>query len=201
MKRFEVTIEGTADLLFNAFGVETMAGLDKGSKASTVAKDYSDEWKGKMYLLDDGTLYQPESHVLGTLVRAAVSEKIPGRRGKTYKDAVKASVFIVPSCIPHLVKAQDFEGAAVLTGPMANPDGCQPYVDRRAVRVQKAMVIRYRPALSRGWRLSFNLEVLDDDFRPDALKAILDRAGREVGIGDFRPRFGRFMVTKFEQAG
>ena len=194
MKEFAVTIQGTADLLFNAF---EQVGDPPANVKTTVAKDYSDEWLGKMYLLDDGTLYQPETHLIGCLVRAAVTEKIPGRHGKTYKDAVKGGVFIEPACIPHKSTIKDFENAPVITGPMSDSRSTV-YVDRRPVRVQRAMVIRYRPALCKGWELSFTVQCLDDDFQPAALKAIIDRAGREVGIGDFRPRFGRFMVTEFK---
>jgi len=196
VKQFAVTIRGTADILFNAFEVE---GDEPGSKPARVAKDYSGEWREKLYLLEDGTLYQPEAHLVGCLVRAGATEKIPGRRGKTYKDAVKGGLFIEPACIPHKANLSDFEGAPVLTGPLPDGKKAIAYIDRRPVRVQRAMVIRYRPALRRGWELSFVVQVLDDDFREDALKAILDTGGREIGIGDFRPRFGRFVVSHFEQ--
>lgn len=33
----------------------------------------------------------------------------------------------------------------------------------------------------------------------DQVKEILDHAGRRVGIGDWRPKFGRFFVSKFEK--
>lgn len=200
MKTFKVTIQGTADLLMNAFPMEQPTAGEKGSTKATVAKDWSQEWREKLYALDDGTIYQPEAHLIGALVKAAVTEKIPGRRGKTYRDAVKGGVFIEPACIPHeQVRVADFEEAPVITGPA--PEGFKErvYVDRRPVRVQRARVIRLRPALCRGWQLKFQLQTLDNDFRIDALKSILDTAGREVGIGDFRPRFGRFIVTNFEE--
>lgn len=197
MKSYAVTIEGTADLLMNAFPMEESPG-EKGSQKATVAPDWSEEWRGKLYLLDDGTVYQPEAHLIGALTKAAVTEKIPGRRGKTYKDAVKGGVFIEPACVPHQVSLSDFEDAPILLGPV--PDGFKraAYIDRRPVRVGQARVMRLRPALPKGWQLSFELQTLDDDFRTDALKNILDTAGREVGIGDYRPRFGRFIVTRFE---
>jgi len=196
VRQYQVTIQGTADLLMNAFEV---IGDAPASVHSGAAKDYSDEWLKKLYLLDDGTLYQPEAHLIGTLTRGATTYKVPGRRGKTYKDTVKGGVFIEPACIPHKANLSDFEKGPVITGPA--PDGSKyvAYVDRRPVRVQRAMVIRYRPALRKGWELSFTVQALDDEFQPAALKAILDTAGREVGIGDFRPRFGRFMVTAFAE--
>lgn len=195
MREYNVTIQGTADLLMNAFEV---VGDTPPAPPTGAAKDYSDEWIQKLYLLDDGTLYQPEAHLIGTLIKAATSHKVPGRRGKTYKDTVKGGIFIEPAYIPHKANLSDFEQAVVITGPA--PDGAKynVYVDRRPVRVQSARVTRYRPALRKGWELTFRVQALDDEFQPAALKAILDTAGREVGIGDFRPRFGRFMVTHFE---
>jgi hypothetical protein len=32
------------------------------------------------------------------------------------------------------------------------------------------------------------------------LNSILVKAGESVGIGDYRPRFGRFIVTRFEKS-
>lgn len=198
MKQYNVTIQGTADLLQNSYPL--IEGDPKGGKKSTTAKDYSSEWRGKLYLLDDGGVYQPESHLLGCLVKAAVTVKIPGRRGKTYKDPVKATVFIVPSCIPHNgINLADFEEAKPITGPAPDGFASKVYIDRRVVRVQRAAVVRYRPAIVKGWELSFRIDVLDDDFQGDVLKGIMDTAGAQVGIGDYRPRYGRFMVTRFEQ--
>ena len=197
MKQYQVTIKGTADLLQNAFHIE---GANEGAPdQKSVGKDYSGEWRGKIYLLEDGTIYQPEAHLCGCLIKAAVTQKVQGQRGKTYKDAVKGGVFIEPAFIPHQVNISEFEGASILTGPV--PDGFKGrvYIDRRVVRIQRAGVVRYRPALVKGWTLSFILQVLDDKFRTDMLKAILDTAGQEVGIGDFRPRFGRFIVEHFEE--
>lgn len=198
MKEFAVTITGMADLLQNGFPMGETEG-EKGSTKGTVAVDWSNEWRGKLYLLDDGTIYQPEAHLIGTLVKGAVTEKIPGRRGKTYKDAVNGGVFVEPAYIPHQVTIADFEGAKIITGPAPDGFADRVYIDRRPVRVQRARVMRLRPALVKGWQLTFKIQALDDDFRADALKAILDRAGREVGIGDYRPRFGRFMVTSFAE--
>lgn len=197
MKEYQVTIQGTADLLQNAFGMGPTPGEEGGTKA-TVAADWSQEWRAKLYVMDGGVIYQPEVHLVGALVRSAVTVKIPGRRGKTYKDAVNGGLFIEPAYIPHHATIADFENAPVMTGPA--PDGFEGavYIDRRPVRVQRARVMRLRPALCKGWELTFRIQLLDDDFRTDALKTILDTAGREVGIGDYRPRFGRFIVTRFE---
>ena len=37
------------------------------------------------------------------------------------------------------------------------------------------------------------------DMPVEVVKSALDDAGREAGIGDYRPRFGRFIVTSFKE--
>lgn len=56
----------------------------------------------------------------------------------------------------------------------------------------------YRPQFNPGWKAKFSLVVLDADVLPvESVKEILDYAGFRIGIGDHRPKFGKFMVTKF----
>lgn len=41
------------------------------------------------------------------------------------------------------------------------------------------------------------IEIHDEQISPEAIKAVLDYAGNFCGIGDFRPRYGRFLVSSF----
>jgi len=123
------------------------------------------------------------------MIKAAVSFKIKGRRGKTYKDLVKAAVYVDPDMIPLNVQIPE--------NPTSNP--LKPfYVDIRPVIISRARVLRARGALTKGWELSFTISVIDDQLASTVLKEILDEAGRAIGIGDYRPRFGRFLTTRFE---
>jgi hypothetical protein len=70
-------------------------------------------------------------------------------------------------------------------------------IDRRAVVVQRARIMRERPRFD-NWGLSFVIETLDEQLPVSAIKEILDYAGK-VGLGDYRPRFGRFIVTEFKE--
>ncbi|MRT30897.1 hypothetical protein [Herbaspirillum sp. CAH-3] len=67
------------------------------------------------------------------------------------------------------------------------------FVDCRGVKVGTAKVMRYRPVFAE-WatevELSFNPDVLDEQ---EVKKAISD-AGALIGVCEYRPRFGRFMV-------
>jgi len=174
MAKVNVTIKGVAPLLQHRYKSE------KEESATIKAKgkrDYSGEAEDALYRDEKGVIYQPAEHILGALTKAAVDFKITGRGKKTYKDMVKSSVIIIPDAIPH--KDQKFT------------------IDRRAVVVQRARIMRERPKFDE-WELSFTIELLDDQFPMSALKDILDQAGK-VGIGDYRPRFGRFIVTEFKE--
>ena len=192
MYTVECTIKGTAPLLQNRFPMPTLASLSKGGKRVTGAIDYSEEWQEKFYRTKEGLIFQPSEHFEGALVKSAVNWKIPGKRGKTYKDLFRAAVFVTPERIMH-------EGFTVPEIGQIDEDPEQPlYIDMRPVVVQRARVTRLRPAFRPGWRLNFNIEVTDDQISEELLLDILTMAGKTVGVGDFRPKFGRFQVIKFE---
>ena len=62
----------------------------------------------------------------------------------------------------------------------------------------KGRIIRYRPMLS-DWILDFEVQVWDDRITEEVLKMALDEAGRTVGVGDWRPKFGRFIIEEFKK--
>jgi hypothetical protein len=72
-------------------------------------------------------------------------------------------------------------------------------LDQRRVTVQRAGITRMRPAMLAGWRAEFDLQVLLPEYIPPMdLLDVITRAGQLVGIGDFRPTYGRFAVVRFE---
>lgn len=183
------TIKGTAPLMQHRFPMPNLGELSKGGHKSTGAIDYTQEWRGHFYSTSDGQIYQPGSHIEGALIKAAVGFKVTGKRGKSYKDLFSANVFIDPDRIMHNMKVPDELDA----------DADKPlYLDVRPVVVQRARVIRIRPTFAAGWQLSFTIVVNDDQIQPDLVQDVLMLAGKTVGIGDYRPRFGRFSIAHFE---
>jgi hypothetical protein len=72
------------------------------------------------------------------------------------------------------------------------------YEDQRRVQVNRGGVTRVRPAMRSGWKISTQFQInLPEYLKPDFVHALLNDAGRLVGIGDFRPTFGRFLVKSF----
>lgn len=67
------------------------------------------------------------------------------------------------------------------------------YVDCRSVRIQSSRVMRTRP-IFRDWALKFDLHFNEELLNPADIRQILDIFGDQVGLSDFRPKFGRFLV-------
>lgn len=174
-------------MLQHRFPEVVMAGMVTPIRLSGKAKPSpTDEAEMAAYRMEGGNLCQPAEHIYSTMVRAAGGFQIQGRGKMTYRDGVKGSLLVDPEpIIPLLTPAgkpiKDYE------------------IDGRPARIQRARVMRHRPLL-REWRLDFNILILEEETLPlQVANAILVKAGQTVGIGDYRPRFGRFTVTKWEQ--
>lgn len=185
----DVTVKGDAPLLQHRFPVPDLASMTKGGTKQTGAKDYTEEWREHLYVNKNGQIFQPATHFEGALVKAAVNFKITGKRGKTYKDLFRAAVFITPEEILHGVDEPE---------ELDTDADKRLYLDMRPVVVQRARIVRIRPTFSTGWELEFQIQVIDDQINRTLLQDVLTLAGKTVGVGDFRPKFGRFSVVRFE---
>jgi len=168
-------IRGVAPLLQHRFPEESD---DVQIKKRTGSIDYSTEVEKAIFKNEDGVIYEPSEHIEGCLRKAASSFRIPGQGKKTYKDMMLSSIVVEPEMIP--LEPQEYE------------------VDKRSVIIGRARVFRYRPRWD-NWELDFNVNILDEQLTPDSLKEILIYGGAAKGIGDYRPKFGRFEVTEFKE--
>jgi len=175
--QINVKIEGVSPLLQHRFAQEKS---QKKSKRKTGNIDYSKEAEKAIYRDENGQIYQPASHIEGAMIKAAANFQIEGRGKKTYKDLTKSAIIVEPSAIPHIETKYE--------------------IDARPVVIQRARIIRCRPRFDK-WLLEFSLIVADDQIPLEVAQEILEYAGRFVGIGDYRPRFGRFRIVEFKKAG
>ncbi len=67
------------------------------------------------------------------------------------------------------------------------------YILRKGVAVQKSRIIRIRPMFPTGWSIVFELEFDDSILNEKNLLKACSDAGALVGLGDWRPKFGRFI--------
>lgn len=60
------------------------------------------------------------------------------------------------------------------------------------------MVPIYRPMLDTGWHLAFGFVMLDELVAESQIKAALETAGLKIGLGGWRPEYGRFVVRDWK---
>lgn len=169
-------IEGVSSLLHHRYQFKDEKALT--GKRRSGAEDHTEEWKQSLYREDRIGIYQPALHLDAAFVKAAANFQIPGRGKRTYKDLFKSAVFVSPDKLP-LHKQE--------------PDR----IHRARMTVNRAAVERYRPEFLTGWRLQFEITILDDQVPREIVREIVDFAGAFCGIGDSRPRYGRFRVVSF----
>lgn len=71
------------------------------------------------------------------------------------------------------------------------------FVDVRPAKVGKSYVMRCRPRFDE-WALEFQLRIVPSMMDIAAVESALKEAGKNKGLGDYRPRFGRFLLTHFD---
>ena len=133
------------------------------------------ETRGGCYETPDGLLAQPTEAVWASFHEAAKAYK----RGKDLERALIPTPEMVPLHIAgELISADEF---------IKDPT----HIDYRSVVVSGRRVMRAR-VLVHDWEALHTMELLEDIVDVDVLKPIVERAGRVVGLGDFRPRFGTY---------
>lgn len=173
-----VTIEGVADLLFHRWNVEEVDAKSKAAKGSKAKK--TDNVESYVYRNEDGELCLPGEYLRQSIIHAAKFRQDPRSPRKSAYDLFKAAVISLTD---------------LATLGVANWD----YLDQRRVTVQRNSITRSRPAMHKGWKAHFQLMVNLPEYVPqDVLQEVLANAGRLIGVGDFRPTYGRFSVVKFE---
>lgn len=173
-----VTVQGNSDFLFHRWNceeVEAKSGLAKGSKGKK-----SDNTESYVYRNEEGVLCIPSEYFRMAIVNAAKYKQDPRSPRKSAMDLYKAGV----CCLNALCSLgkEDWD-----------------YEDKRRVVIQRSGINRVRPAMRVGWKVAFNLMInIPEYISPDDINEMIQLAGRLVGVGDFRPTFGRFNVVNFE---
>lgn len=173
----DVKIKGLADILFHRWNCEAVAEKSKAAKGSKAKK--TDDIESYVYRNDDGELCLPGEYLRGAIVMAAKFRQDPRSPRKSAMDLFKAAVISLTPLASLGVKEWDYEHK------------CRVVIQRNAVT-------RTRPAMKAGWEAAFQLQInLPEYVSASLLHEVLNDAGRLVGVGDFRPTYGRFLVASF----
>ena len=172
-----VTIRGSAAILFHRWSNESVAAKAAAAKNSRAKK--TDDMASYVYRCDNGNLGLPGEYLRQSIIGAARFRQDPRSPRKSAMDLFKAGVVSITEVADLGVKEPD-------------------YVDRRRVLIQRNAITRERPALREGWTATIDLMVLVPEYiARTTLLEVIGVAGRLIGVGDFRPTYGRFAVTNF----
>jgi hypothetical protein len=193
MVQYDVRIEGLRALLVHnnsrlvnpldplTIEIKQLTGIRK--KTEEHHRRIADlEFIGGLYLDDKSRPIMPAANI-----EAMISEA--GRKHRLGKD----------------VKA----GLQVDDDPLIEHDGpknatCEALISLERFRnshpakVGMATVMRTRPCFPK-WAITFRLSIDPEVMKPTDLPDIMRTAGGRIGIGDWRPRYGKFTVTKLKE--
>lgn len=177
----EVRLRGVADLIFHRWNCEAVEAKGKAAKGSKAKK--TDDIETYVYRNDDNVICLPGEYLRQSVINAAKFRQDPRSPRKSAMDLFKAGV--------------------VSLTPLASLGATTwEYEHRCRVTVQRNGITRVRPAFKAGWEAEITLMVnLPEYISPDALHEVVSSAGRLIGVGDSRPTYGRFQVTRFELTG
>lgn len=186
MKKFTLTIEGTRPLLMHNSRLADKLDPITQEKAKIAAKRKKTEdddlllshleWQGGLYFDAAVGPYLPGDNIFKSLIEAARKTK----DGKRVEQGLMIETDINPLA---------YKGPRDLDGLWADKN----FVHRCTVKQQQSRITRTRP-LFREWRTeiegAFDEEVLD---LADVVR-FADTAGAYIGVGDWRPKHGRFIA-------
>lgn len=173
-----VTLKGSSDMLFHAWNPEAVDEKAAASKNSKGKK--TDNLESYVYRTESGEIAIPGEYLRGAVINAAKFRQDPRSPRKSAMDLFKAAI--------------------VVTSPLASLGVVDwDYLDKRRVTIQRAGINRVRPAMRAGWEATFDLLVtLPEYVDRNLLRETIESAGRLIGLGDFRPTYGRFGVVSFK---
>lgn len=188
MKTATYTITGITPLLMHS---ERLANpfddLTKELKAITGKRKKTEddlnemariEFLGGLYYDTDAGVHLPGYNILAAIVGG----------GKIHKlgTAIKRSVIVTEDKV-----------SIAYTGPKTPEKlfASKAFVDMRSVKVGTAKITRCRPKFS-DWSATFSVAYDENSIQKSEIDQCLTSAGLMVGLGDYRPRFGRFGVKQ-----
>lgn len=179
-----ITIVGSADLLLHGWDCEAVAEKSSAKKGSEAKK--SDNIESYVRRNEEGIICLPSEYLRMSVVHAAKFRQDPRSPRKSAMDLFKAAVVSLSPLSPivnrdgEIAKHWDFE-------------------HRCRVQIQRNGITRTRPAFSEGWKTEISLMCLLPEYVDSGMfHEVVSAAGRLIGVGDFRPTYGRFQVSKFE---
>lgn len=187
MHEYTITIDGTAPILMhNARLADPLDPATKALKAASGKRSKTDddhaevarlEFIGGLYWDDEIGPYIPSDNIYRSLWDAAKKYKL----GKKFQEGVIFTSDVNPLA---------YQGPRTIDALWDDKN----HVHRASVKVQMSRVVRTRP-MFKDWSTEATF-ILDPNVLDLAdINRIAETAGQLIGLGDWRPRFGRYTTT------
>lgn len=189
MKQYEIEITGTTPILMHgsqSIGTETTVGKKKGGDALTGDPE---EWRKTIYFNDEVGVYLPPELFEASWMLAGKEFKSGRTNVVKY---VKSGVMIKENFLPFYSR-----GKPIRTLEDVTPKD----IDIRSVKnpSTKGRNMRYRARFFE-WSTKMNVIVTADDYiTQQMLKDIISYSGKFVGVGDWRPKFGQYIIKSIKE--
>ncbi len=184
MTTYQIKLRGIADMLHhngemaNPLSATSRAMKDVSKKRMKTDADFEHlanlEFQGGIYIDTSGKITVP-ARLLDSCIHEGAKNSKEGKQCLT-------GLFVNEETINFT-----FDGPTTVDARMNDP-ACRLVV---GVRVGQARIMRCRP-LFKNWKLEFTVTLADPVAGRDHLSRWLHAAGQLKGIGDWRPRYGRF---------
>lgn len=184
---FTLRLEGSSPLLMhnaqladplNPF-TQRLAEMTK--KRAKTLDDHAEiaqrEWDGSLYYDPDAGPFIPGANINRSLLDAARMRKL----GKS----IERGLLITTD-----VNALEYDGPRALEALRADVN----HRHMASVKVGMSRTMRCRPVF-RTWSVECSGWLDEEMLNPSDFRIVTEQAGRYIGLGDWRPRFGRFSAN------
>ena len=185
MEIIKLKITGTralimhADTFANPLSKLTKAHKELTSKRKKTDEDHEaiarSEWEGGMYFDKELGPYLPGINIEAALIAGGKLSKLGTQ--------LKRSVEVMEEMCP-----LQYDGPRDMNGLWD-----AGFYDARSVKVQTARLMRYRPKFTK-WSAECTVMFDPETINREQVVKCLEDGGAYCGVGDFRPKYGRFSV-------
>ena len=143
------------------------------------------EWYAALYVDEKNRPCWPGENIESMLVAAAKKTRMgPAAKSGLFIDGNSIVSHDGPQTADGLWKFKEF--------------GKNPFVSRVPVVVNKSRIMRTRP-IFHNWSLNFVVNYMPDIINKEDLIEFVNKAGKMIGLSDWRPKYGRFLVESHEE--
>lgn len=185
MKKYEIRIRGASDMLHNRLSKDLMDEIKEIPNAKKEEWE-KQNWEKKLYKNSDGDIIIPDLVLYAFMQEACKKYKVnpPKSIGRTWTAYFKSSVMPLEPAILENVDVEPF--GAMVNGSPSSSKG-------------SSKVFRVRPRIKKGWTTSITVLDTAEFLNKDTVKAIFETGGMFVGLCDWRPLHGRFIVENIKE--